>query len=88
MNLYEILLSENIQKQYDEIKRLENDKKQKEKEKDNYRKENYKGNLDFEDFKKLKQINNIDQKIKEKEQEIRQEQNKAKLKTLLEKNIF
>lgn len=87
-NLYEILLSENIQKQYDEIKRLENDKKQKEKEKDNYRKENYKGNLDFEDFKKLKQINNIDQKIKEKEQEIRQEQNKAKLKTLLEKNIF
>jgi len=87
-NLYEILLSENIQKQYDEIKRLENDKKQKEQEKVDYFKENYKGNLRFEDFKKLKQINNIDEKIKEKEQEIKQEQNKTKLKTLLEKNIF
>ncbi len=86
--MYEIFLDENVKKDRLEIDQLKNKKEILEKQKKEYISQNYKLPVKIEYFEKIKENNNIDDEIKNKETEIRQVKNITEIKKLLTSNIF
>ncbi len=86
--LYSILIGGENRKLSKTITSLKKEQTDLESRRDDIKSKKFKIEIDFKDFLRLEKIPDIDKKIKDKEKEIKQQENLENLKKLLETNVF